>query len=156
MDIAEQIKTWAETAVADSPYFLVELEKSKSGKVMRVFLDGDQGISIEKCGEVSRFISRQIDEEIPDDVEAFTVEVSSPGVDRPLRHARQFPQHIGRNLSFKTGDGREVEGKLLAVDGEELRLEITSSAKGKKKETIEKTFTIKGINDPMVVVSFKR
>lgn len=157
MELAAQIEAWAIEALETEPqYFVVEILRSKTGKQISVLLDGDQGISISKCGEVGRYISRKVDEEIPDDIGAFTVEVSSPGVDRPLKLARQFPKHIGRSLRFTDDEGKEQEGVLKAVNGEELNLEQSIKEKGKKKQVFEKTYLVNSIKDPKVVVSFKR
>ncbi|TNE79795.1 MAG: hypothetical protein EP332_09795 [Bacteroidetes bacterium] len=157
MDLAAQIENWANEALqGETEYFVVEILRSKTGKQITVILDGDQGIPIQKCGEVSRFISRKVDEEVPDEVGAFTVEVSSPGVDRPLKMIRQFAKHLGRSLRFMDEEGKEQEGVFKALDGETLNLEMTIKEKGKKKQVVERTYNLSSITDPKVVVSFKR
>lgn len=157
MELAAQIEQWANEALqGETEYFVVEVLRSKTGKQITVLLDGDQGIPIQKCGEVSRFISRMVDEEVPDEVGAFTVEVSSPGVDRPLKMIRQFAKHLGRSLRFTDEEGKEQEGVFKALDGEVLSLEMTIKEKGKKKQVVERTYNLSSITDPKVVVSFKR
>ncbi len=157
MELAAQIEHWANEALqGETEYFVVEILRSKTGKQITVLLDGDQGIPIQKCGEVSRFISRKVDEEVPDEVGAFTVEVSSPGVDRPLKMIRQFAKHLGRSLRFTDEEGKEQEGVFKALNGKVLTLEMTIKEKGKKKQVVERTYNLSSITDPKVVVSFKR
>lgn len=155
MELAAKIREYVEAALVDPQYFLVDVLKSNNGKLISVLLDGDAGIPIAECSRVSRAISARIDEEIPDETGAFTVEVSSPGVDRPLKQIRQFPKHIGRSLEFGAADGKKHEGRLVNVEGDTLTLEESFKEKGKKKQLLLNTYKFEQINDPRVVVSFK-
>lgn len=156
MELAAKIRAFAEEAIEDPQYFIVEVVTEANGKMIKVLMDGDAGIPIAECGRVSRNISNRIDEEIPDEVGAFTVEVSSPGVDRPLKLARQFTKHVGRSLSFTDADGNKHEGRFVEMDGNILKIEEAFKEKGKKKQLLLNEFNIEQINDPRVVVSFKR
>lgn len=155
MELAAKIREYVEEALVDPQYFLVEVVKSANGKLVSVLLDGDAGIPIAECSRVSRSISARIDEEIPDEVGAFTVEVSSPGVDRPLKQLRQFPKHIGRNLEFVDGEGKKRNGRLVNIQDGVLTLEESFKEKGKKRQVALNTYNFEQINDPRVVVSFK-
>jgi ribosome maturation factor RimP len=156
MELLKQIEAYAREKVDGSEFFVVEVVQEKSGRMIRVLLDGDTGISISKCGEVSRHISARIDEEIPDETGAFTVEVSSPGADRPLKMERQYHKHLGRDLSFRDESGTTHEGTLKSIENGVIVLEETFKEKGKKKQVIENTYAIDKIIDPKVVVSFKK
>jgi len=156
MELSAQIKEYAEEAIEDPQYFVVEVVKSPNGKLISVLLDGDEGIPIVECSRVGRKISVRIDEEIPDEVGAFTVEVSSPGVDRPLKILRQFTKHLGRNLEFAAMDGSKHEGRFVELEGDILTIEETFKEKGKKKQLLLNEYKFEQINDPRVVVSFKR
>lgn len=86
--------------------------------LVEVFLDTDTGISTERCAEVSRLLSPIIDtyEGLRG---SYTLVVSSPGLDRPLKHPWQFSRNIGRVLQIKYAEPpetRTIDGELLAVD----------------------------------------
>jgi len=107
--------------------FLVEcLIRGKEERyVVDVFLDGDNGIDVEKCAKISRKISRILEEEdfMPS---AYVLNVSSPGVASPLRFPRQYPQHVGRDLVVtvvKEGENRIIRGKLTEANSEHIILQ---------------------------------
>ena len=118
---------------------------------MQFLIDGDNGITIDKCSEISRAVSRYIDENDLGN-EKFIYEISSPGVDRPLKLIRQYPQHIGRELEVKLKNGEIVDGLLLDVDKEMLKLEVPGN---KKKEVLNKEIAIDDIDQSKVLISFK-
>jgi len=110
------------------PYFLVdvELSSSRGGPLVRIFLDTDDGITIDECAEWSRELG-----DVFDVRELFrgryTLEVASPGLNRPLRLPRQYRKNIGRNLRLRVQTEESeltLTGRLLAVDEEEIRLEL--------------------------------
>lgn len=156
MELAAKIKGFVEEAIEDPQYFLVEVLKSGNGRLITVLLDGDEGIPIAECSKVNRAISARIDEEIPDETGAFTLEVSSPGVDRPLKHLRQFTKHIGRNVEFVDMLGTKREGRLTELSGDLLKIEESFKEKGKKKQLLLNEYKFEQMSDPRVVVSFKR
>ncbi len=93
---------------------------------LRIFIDAEQGIDLEACEKVSRAVSALLDEKDPIPVE-YTLEVSSPGMDRVLRTAAQFARFIGERASvdmvLPVSGRRRFLGKLLAVTDDELTLE---------------------------------
>lgn len=112
------------------------VEQITQGKfsILRVYIENEQGITVDDCAQVSRQISSLLDVEDPIPGE-YTLEVSSPGLDRPLFYLEQYEQHIGNevNLRLRTPlagrrkfKGRIVEIKegsvCLEVDGEEFVL----------------------------------
>lgn len=157
MDIVKLIEQWASETLTDTSYFLVEVLQSKKGGLISVLIDGDEGVNIDECVRVNRYISKRIDEEVPDDFGAFVVEVSSPGVDRPLKFQRQYPQHIGRKIQFTLADGQEKTGVLIAVSQEQITIEeeVKEKGKGKKKQMVNNGYSIATMINPKLIVSFK-
>lgn len=154
-DIVKTIESWTLESISDQEdLFLVDIIKKGSsavGKII-VLIDGDQGIPIEKCAEVSRTLSRRIDEEL-DLQEPLTLEVSSPGLDHPLKLHRQYVKNIGKSLRVVLEDKSQVEGELLAVSEDKLQLKIITDKK--KKSFEEQDFMFSEINKTIVLVSFK-
>ncbi len=135
--------------------FLVELHLSPARK-LDVFIDSDSGMTFEKCQRISRFLEQHIDEGgwLGDD---YTIEVSSPGVSRPLLFPRQYRKNIGRTLEVLTSDDTPLTGSLLAVDETSITLEQTVKIQeGKKKvsQTIQTVIPIDLIRKAIVKVRF--
>jgi ribosome maturation factor RimP len=118
---------------------LVEIEYVKEGKswFLRVYIDSENGIDIEDCGLVSERLSEKLDEldPIPHN---YYLEVSSPGAERPLKKDKDFEKAIGKNIFIKTYepiDGeKNFEGKLLAFDGQSLKIEVKIKTRSKAFE----------------------
>jgi ribosome maturation factor RimP len=154
MELADQIKKLTEAQLKDESHFVVDALvslKGKPGKVV-VILDGDNGISIDDCAEVSRELSKALDDSnlVPD---AFVLEVSTPGLDQPLKIWRQYKKNIGRNVRVKTKDNT-VEGKLVAVLEDKIAV-LQQTGKGKKTEPQEIEILFSDIDKTLVLVSFK-
>lgn len=114
-----------------SALFLVDLKCSK--KKFEVFIDSDDRLTLGMCQRISRHVENQLDESAKV-AEDYTIEVSSPGIKRPLKFKRQYPKHVGRNLEIKTVDDDRIKGKLLSVEENGITLEISRTEKqGKKK-----------------------
>jgi ribosome maturation factor RimP len=153
MDLTEEIRKMTESRLAPGQ-FLVDVivtAKKGPGKVL-VLLDGDEGINIDDCAEISRQLSKALDESSLLDANYF-LEVSTPGVDHPLRLKRQYPKHIGRTLKVKLTD-KLVEGKLVGMVEEKIVLEQETGT-GKKKETTTIEIPFGEIEKAFVMVSFK-
>ena len=126
--LAELIEPVAAAAGLD----LESVRMSVAGKrrLLRIVVDGDHGVSLDDAADVSREISAMLDEanalgEVP-----YTLEVSSPGVDRPLTEPRHWRRGVGRLVKVKvTGEGT-VEGRILAADDDGVTLEL---AKGERR-----------------------
>ncbi|GAA0365366.1 ribosome maturation factor RimP [Bacillus horti] len=113
---------------------LVDIEFKKEGGnwFLRVYIDKDGGIDIDECGAVSEELSAQLDklDPIP---QAYFLEVSSPGAERPLKKEKDIHQAIGKNIAITTYepiDGEKAfEGLLTQFDGEYLTLEVKVKTK---------------------------
>ena len=114
--------------------FLVDLTVTETFKVI-ITLDGDNGVNLQDCIEISRVIENNIDREEQD----YALEVASAGVSTPLKMVRQYRKNIGRNLKIKTA-AETIEAKLEAVTDESITLSWTAREPkkiGKGKETVE-------------------
>lgn len=103
---------------------LVECDLFRAGnrKILRLYIDKPAGVTIDDCSEVSRNLSNALDIE-PDIIDgAYTLEVSSPGLDRPLKSDADFNRNIGRMLRITRSSGKPVTGKLVSVDKDSLTL----------------------------------
>lgn len=113
--------------------FLVAIEQQ--GKTTGVFLDSDSGISLEKCQKISRFLESHIEENrwFGED---YVLEVSSPGLTRPLVFPRQYKKNMGRELTVELKDGETRVGNLVAATDKNITLQFEEIRKeGKKKIT---------------------
>lgn len=153
-DLVSEIRKIAEAQLKDESHFIVDVVasfKGNPGKLL-VTVDGDKGIGIDECADLSRDLSKILDETnlIPG---AFNLEVSTPGLDQPLKSKRQYVKNIGRNVRVRQTDKTE-EGKLTAVDDNGIQLTQTiGSGKKKEEKTVEIPFD--KIDKTIVLVSFK-
>lgn len=116
--------------------FLVDLKIDPNNKII-VTLDGDSGISLQDCIDVSRAIEHNLDREEVD----FALEVASAGVSSPLLLPRQYKKNVGRKLKVVTTNDAVIEADLTAASEQDITLEWkTREPKkiGKGKETVEK------------------
>ena len=156
MDIKNYIEELANKYLEDKPdYFLVDVVVSGSQKKSKVLvmIDGDQGVSIDQCAELSRKISADLEEKDIMD-EAYRLEVSSPGVEFPLKYERQYPQHVGRKVKITLNSGAEKTGKLLEVSNGIVKLD-EELKEGKKTNRQEVQIKPEDIKNMIVLVSFK-
>jgi ribosome maturation factor RimP len=118
--------------------FLVDI-KIKPINNIKIYLDADAGLGIERCIKINRALYKVMEEMgiYPDG--DFSLEVSSAGVDEPLKMHRQFLKNIGRNVEAKLNDDSVKEGKLLAADENGITIEYTE---GKNKKAVTHTVTL--------------
>ncbi|MEJ7736309.1 MAG: ribosome maturation factor [Chitinophagaceae bacterium] len=133
----------------DKDLFLIEV-KIALGNHIKVFLDGDSGITIEKCVSLNRALYKQIEEKLYPNGE-FSLEVSSPGLDEPLKLHRQYLKNVGRKVEVVLTDGTRAEGKLVAVSAQNIDLE---EVKGKKNEVIRHSVLFQNIKTTKIQVVF--
>jgi ribosome maturation factor RimP len=148
-DIEQRVKA----LISDDPsLFLVEVRIKPTNNV-KVFIDGDQGVSIEKLVQFNRRLYRQLEEESMFPGSDFSLEVSSPGLDEPLKLHRQYKKNIGRFIEVTETEGEVKEGKLVSVDDKELVIESVQG-KGKKLETVQHTVSFDNIKTTKVQIKF--
>ena len=136
----------------DEAYFLVDIRIKPTNNI-KVFIDGDQGVSIEKCVGVNRKLYKLIEELALYPEGDFSLEVSSPGLDEPLKLRRQYLKNVGRSVEVTKTDGTNSEGVLKEVQTDQLILEETRG-KNKKKETVSHLIPFNNIKTTKVQVIF--
>jgi ribosome maturation factor RimP len=136
----------------DPVYFLVDVRIKPTNNV-KVYIDGDQGISIEKCVQYNRALYKKLDESGLFPGGDFSLEVSSPGLDEPLKLLRQYRKNIGRQVELVLQDGTKKEGRLVEVSEDGIIIEETRG-KNKKKEVINHTFLFDNIKTTKIQVVF--
>lgn len=155
MELKEHLKEIASRHLPGEDYFLVDviLKGLEQNQKVLILIDGDNGVNIDACANLSRAMAEELELEelFPD---KYTLEVSSPGIDHPIVLPRQFEARIGKSLKLTLKDNNEITGKLLSA-GEE-RINIDKIVKqGKKQITEEIEVPLAEIAKAMVQVSFK-
>jgi ribosome maturation factor RimP len=141
------------TLISESPdLFLVALKTDVKNNI-RVFLDGDKGISIQSCTTVNRGLYKFIEENELVANNDFSLEVSSPGLDEPLLLHRQYVKNLERPLEVLLTDGIKVEGVLKAVTETGFTLEETKG-KGKKQEILQHTLAFDAVKSAVIKIVF--
>src|SRR5450432_700497 len=122
----ESIRQMIEEILREEPvYFLVDLRIKPTNNV-KVFLDGDTGITIEKCVQINRKLYKKLEEAAFYPEGDFSLEVSSAGLDEPLKSLRQYKKNIGRLVEVQFQDGTLKEGQLTDVSEEGIVLEVST------------------------------
>jgi ribosome maturation factor RimP len=147
--IVSEITKLVNEHLAGTDKFLVEIFIKPINRIF-VFIDGDHGVTITNCIELSRFIESQFDREKQD----FELNVSSSGADQPIRLPRQYVKNIGRSLQVRLSEEVVITGKLEAVDEKGITLLAPGD---KKKKTAPETLNLafEEIKESKVVISFK-
>lgn len=150
--LKDTVQKLVEELIEGTELFLVDV-RSGAGKTIKiaVLLDSDEGISIDQCAKISRDLSQQLEEMEATDA-PYTLEVSSPGLDEPLKFKRQYLKNLGRQLSVTLLDGSQKKGKLVEVKDESIALGITEK---KKKEELLIEIAFSEIKKSNIIVSFK-
>jgi ribosome maturation factor RimP len=132
--------------------FLVSI-KVKPTNNIKIYLDADGGLGIEKCIKINRALYKIMEEMgmYPDG--DFSLEVSSPGLDEPLKLHRQYVKNIGRPVEILLNDDTKMEGKLVDVGELDLSIEFTEG-KGKKAIVKKETIAFDNIKQTKVQIKF--
>jgi ribosome maturation factor RimP len=122
MQIVEQVKEWS-AEVLEPSVFIVDIEYKPSGGKLLVMIDSDESLTIEQCRKLNKHLSNKLDELDFGDT-PYKLEVSSPGIDKPLLLARQYPKHVGRELQITLKAKTELLGKLTSFADDTLTLHL--------------------------------
>ena len=130
--------------------FLVDLHISRNNRI-NISIDGDNGITIDDCIELSRHVEGHLNR----DVEDFELNVASAGLDCPLKMVRQYKKNVGRSLKVETADGNTRQGELLEATDEKIVLKLDLTKK-QKKEGVSDVFEClyKDIKTAKIVIKF--
>jgi ribosome maturation factor RimP len=137
---------------AEPDVFLVEIRIKPTNNV-KVFLDSDHGMSLDKLIQYNRKLYRDLEENSFFPGNDFSLEVSSPGLDEPLKLRRQYQKNIERFVEVTRIDGAKNEGKLLQVGENEIVVE-EEKGKGKKKELVQHTVPFDQIKTTKIQIKF--
>ena len=138
---------------SDPSYFIVEVRIKPTNNI-KVFLDGDNGISIEKCVFYNRILYKKIEESGMFLDGDFSLEISSPGLDEPLKLLRQYRKNVGRKVEVLLKEGIKVDGKLAEVFDTHIIVEEIKG-KNKKQEVIQHNFPFENIKSTKIQIVFK-
>lgn len=133
-------------------HFLVEVRIKPTNNI-KVFMDADEGMPLSVLIDYNRKLYKGLEESglYPDG--NFSLEVSSPGLDEPLKQERQYRKNVGRYVEVLLQDGTKREGKLAAATAEGIVIEW-EEGRGRKKEVKTETILLEGIKSTKVQVKF--
>ncbi|WP_028595539.1 ribosome maturation factor RimP [Paenibacillus assamensis] len=128
-NIKSVVENMLQPYLDEHQFELVDIEYVKEGSswFLRVFVDKDGGIDIEDCGRISEYLSLQLDDNDPI-TDAYFLEVSSPGAERPLKKPKDYEKSIGKHVFVTTYEPvqglKEFEGTLVSYDGETVVVRV--------------------------------
>lgn len=146
------VQQWLESK---DNYFLVDVNVSRDNRIV-VEIDHQEGVWIEDCVELSRFIESNLDR----DVEDYELEVGSAGIGQPFKVLRQYQNHIGQNVEVLPKTGAKLKGILKSADSEGFVLQTQQKqcVEGKKRPVlvdVELPFKYDEINYTKYIISLK-
>ncbi len=147
----ETIKGLLQPLLTDD-IFLVEIRVKPTNNV-KIYLDADSGLGIEKCIRINRALYKTIEEKNIFLEGDFSLEVSSPGIDEPLKLHRQYVKNIGREVEVTLKDETKKAGKLVAVNDDTIEIEY-KEGKNKKAVVKQETIVIETIKQIKVQIKF--
>jgi ribosome maturation factor RimP len=133
-------------------HFLVEVRIKPTNNV-KVFIDADEGITLATLIDYNRKLYKVLEESGLFPADDFSLEVSSPGLDEPLKKQRQYKKNVGRYVHITKNDGAITEGKLMESTDDGVIVE-TETGKGKKKEIKQETILFTDIKTTKIQVKF--
>ena len=152
-EILKHIEELADGILQDDPALFRVQVKIKPINNIKLYVDGDNGITIEKCVKINRQLYKKIEEAHMFPEGDFSLELSSPGVDEPLKMHRQYHKNIGRFVEVIFPDGTKQEGKLLQVAEADIIIEQVTG-KGKKAITQQLVIPFNNIKTTTVQIKF--
>lgn len=149
------VETIVEEWLQTGDYFLVDINMSPDHRIV-VEIDHADGVWIEDCAELSRFVQDRLGEELDD----YELEVGSAGLGQPFKVARQYVNHIGKDVEVLTAEGRKVQGVLKAVDGNMFTVTVREKQKveGKKRPVmadVDHEYDMNNVKYTKYLLSFK-
>lgn len=153
MALKDQISQHIAPALQQAGYFLEDINIVSPGKhrIVTVIVDGEESLNLDQVTLASKLVSELLDEASFMGETPFTLEVTSPGIDRPLTLPRHFSKNVDRLLKVTKTDGAVVTGRILANTETDVTLSVVE-----KKETKEITFSLGDIRRAQVEIEFNR
>ena len=151
----EIIQTLTEEWLQGNEYFLVDVNFAADDRIV-IEIDHADGVWIEDCAELSRFLQERLGEELGE----FELEVGSAGLGQPFKVAQQYINHIGDTLEVLQADGKKVQGVLKAVDAPNFTITVQEKQKqeGKKRPVlveVDKTYQMDEVKYAKYLLAFK-
>ena len=149
------VKTVVEEWLAGNDYFLVDVTFTPDDRIV-VEIDHADGVWIEDCAELSRFMQERLGDELGD----YELEVGSAGIGQPFKVEQQYVNHIGKDVEVLDAEGKKVQGVLKQVDGRNFVVSVKEKQKleGKKRPQlveVDKTYNMDNIKYTKYLLSFK-
>ena len=149
------VKTVVEEWLSGNDYFLVDVTFAPDDRIV-VEIDHADGVWIEDCAELSRFMQERLGEELGD----YELEVGSAGIGQPFKVEQQYANHVGKDVEVLDAEGKKVQGVLKQVEGRDFVVTVKEKQKleGKKRPQlveVDKTYNMDNIKYTKYLLSFK-
>ncbi len=150
----ETIKTWVEEWLQRGDYFLVDI--MMDGDRIVIEIDHADGVWIEDCAELSRYLQESMGDELAD----YELEVGSAGIGQPFKVEQQYVDHVGDEVEVLQADGKKLTGVLKSVEGRQFVVTVKEKQllEGKKRPVmveVDKTFSMDEVKSTKYVLNFK-
>jgi ribosome maturation factor RimP len=151
----ETIQALTEEWLQGNDYFLVDISFSADDRIV-IEIDHADGVWIEDCAELSRFLQERLGDELGD----YELEVGSAGLGQPFKVAQQYVNHIGDTIEVLELEGKKLQGVLKSVDGTNFTITVQEKQKqeGKKRPVlveVDKTYAMDGVKYAKYLLTFK-
>ena len=152
----ETIKTLVEEWLQKGDYFLVDIQMDGADDRIVIEIDCADGVWIEDCAELSRFLQERVGEELGD----YELEVGSAGLGQPFKVEQQYANHVGDQVEVVTADGKKVTGVLKSVDGRSFVVSTQEKQvpEGKKrpvKVDVDREYSMDDVKSTRYLLAFK-
>ena len=152
----ETLKTLVEEWLAKGDYFLVDIQMDGGDDRIVIEIDHADGVWIEDCAELSRFLQEKLGEELGD----YELEVGSAGLGQPFKVAQQYVNHVGDNIEVIDATGKKLTGVLKSVEGRSFVMttqekQIPEGKKRPVKVDVDKTFSMDKVKSTKYLLTFK-
>jgi ribosome maturation factor RimP len=151
----ETVRALVEEWLKKGDYFLVDIVFGNDDRIV-IEIDHADGVWIEDCAELSRFLQERLGDELGD----YELEVGSAGIGQPFKVEQQYLNHIGDELEVLGADGKKQQGILKAVNGRDFVLTVKEkqTVEGKKRPQtvdVDKHFSMDTVKYAKYVLAFK-
>ena len=149
------VKAFVEEWLQGNDYFLVDIIFGTDDRIV-IEIDHADGVWIEDCAELSRFLQEKLGDELGD----YELEVGSAGLGQPFKVEQQYVNHIGDEVEVLQQDGLKLKGILKAVEGRSFTVTVQEkqTVEGKKRPVmvdVDKTYAMDGVKSVKYLLAFK-
>lgn len=146
----DHIRKLAESHISGTGIFLVDVRLSSTGRIT-VLIDRNEGVTIDDCASMSRFISNELGEAVGE----YELNVSSPGLEMPFLVIEQYRKNEGRLVEVVSNDGSREKGALMNITHGGFDLRVDTKEKKKEITSVIKSFNYEDVKSVKVIISFK-